>query len=47
MRKNVSEYEMYLENKITDALSLLKNNKKEEALKLLDCVNTKINKSYE
>ena len=47
MRENVSDEVMYLENIITRALDLLKENKIEEAKELLEKENERINKSYE
>lgn len=47
MRENVSDEVMYLENVITKALVLLKENKVEEAKELLEKENELINESYE
>lgn len=47
MRENVSDEVMYLENIITRALDLLKENKIEEAKELLEKQNELINESYE
>lgn len=47
MRENVSDEVMYLENVITKALDLLKENKIEEAKELLEKENELINESYE
>lgn len=47
MRENVSDEVMYLENIITRALDLLKENKIEEAKELLEKENELINESYE
>lgn len=47
MRENVSDEVMYLENIITRALVLLKENKVEEAKELLEKENELINESYE
>lgn len=47
MRINVSEEVIELENKMTEALRIAKNNGLKDVIEFLEKENDKINKSYE